>query len=104
MFKRTLIALVVAGSLLTPIAAGVTFADSSSSNSPTWSCTKLFTVDEASGRVLVLRGFAENGKEKAALEKQGYECTKSQQAASQAAPEPTPSVPQPTPTRGRGRH
>src|SRR3954464_6946519 len=107
MFKRTLIALVVAGSLLTPIAAGVTSADSSSSNTPTWSCTKLVTVDEASGRVMVLRGHAENGKEKAALEKQGYECTKSQQAAAASLPEPTPSVPEPTPIhghRGRGRN
>src|SRR5688572_11904464 len=100
MFKRTLIALVVAGSLLTPLAAGVTSADSSSSDSPTWFCTKV--VDADSGLVQI--GRAHNGKEKAALEKQGYECTKSQQSASQAAPEPTPSVPSLTPIRGhRGR-
>jgi hypothetical protein len=100
MFKRTLIALVVAGSLLTPLAAGVTSADSSSSNSPTWFCTKV--VDADSGLVQI--GRADNGKEKAALDKQGYECTKSQQSASQAVPEPTPSVPSLTPIRGhRGR-
>ena len=77
MFKRTLIALVVAGSLLTPLAAGVTSADSSNSNSPTWFCTKV--VDADSGLIQI--GRADNGKEKAALEKQGYECTKSQQSA-----------------------
>jgi hypothetical protein len=107
MFKRTLISLVVAGLLLTPLAAGITSADSSSSTTPTWSCTKLVTVDAANGRVMVLRGEAENGKEKAALEKKGYECTKSQQAAAASLPEPTPSVPEPTPIhghRGRGRN
>src|SRR5262245_21704468 len=104
MFKHTLVALVATASLLTPLASAVASADSANSNSPTWFCTRVVsgpTGDSQWSSVGIVEfKRAENGKEKAALEKQGYECTRSQQAASQAAPEPTPSTPQPPHFRG----